>query len=630
MNGSYVYLENGTGYYVSSITVTPYVMNATASTISPGGSFTVDGDGYVLLQYSPMFRVTTTASTGGTVSPSASWVPSGQPLGISGTPLPGFHFVSWTGTGVGSYTGGLTSPSVTPRTVVTEFATFRPNAPPTWNVTLQGLGLSGGASFTVSIGGTTYTGSGAFKVGNLTQGNYSIQVPTVFLNSSETTQFVPTNVASTLLTNSTNLDVTSNGTVAITYTPQYAISLATTAGGSLTWGANGLTGIGTYWLNASAELSVLATPDPHYYFVGWNGSGASSVTTTSATLSLEVLGPASETAQFEWRPNEAPATFSLAVGETGLPSGTVWSVALGALGASGTASTLTVVGLNGTYGLTAPAIYTSAGVRWVSNAQNLSTTVTANGSFSVSYSEQFEFTVVGAAGGTVTPVGSEWVAPGTSVTLAASPNATSVFLSWNGSGASSYTGTTASTTVTVNGPTTEQVAFGPQPGPPSSTSTSSAGGQETAIGLLVVLLVVGLVVGLLVGRRRSPPASGGSEPTAPMDDAPMGGADDPAGPPMGEYRRRSVNNLGRERRDDQPVPPRRSLGRALRRRRVGIGRCRPAQFDRPSVATRGAWPPKSFPGDIPLFCKGIWPRYRSPALCTGCSHPGARAGSERY
>jgi Divergent InlB B-repeat domain len=247
-----------------------------------------------------------------------------------------------------------------------------------------------------------------------------------------------------------------------------------------------------------------------------------------------VLGPVTETAQFQYRPTQPPATFSLAVGETGLPNGTAWSVALGALGASGATASLTVVGLNGTYGLTAPTIYTASGVRWVSNAVNLSTTVIANGTFSVAYSEQYQVSVLGASGGSVTPLGVEWVAPGTVVDLAAVANSTSVFLSWNGTGTGNYTGTSASTTVTVTGPITEQVAFGPQPVSQKSTSTSASNGELTAIGLLVVLLVVGLLVGLLLGRRRSPPPA--TEADAVPMEVPMDTSDDLAATaPMAEY-----------------------------------------------------------------------------------------------
>ena len=187
-------------------------------------------------------------------------------------------------------------------------------------------------------------------------------------------------------------------------------------------------------------------------------------------------------------------------------------MAVGGLGASGSGSTLTVVGLNGSYELSASTIYTSSGVRWISNAVNLSTSVTANGTFSVTYSEQFEVTVLGAAGGSVTPLGVQWVAAGTTIDLAASANSSSLFLEWNGTGSGNYTGSSATATVTVTGPVTEQVAFGPQPVPQKTSSTSPASGQAMALALLVVLLVVGLVIGLLVGRRRSPPPMAEAEP----------------------------------------------------------------------------------------------------------------------
>jgi hypothetical protein len=531
VNGTPVYLSSGDGFYVSSISVTPYVVNETAYSLMPGQSISVNGSALVVLHFSPMYRVTVTGSVGGTVTPASQWVHLGQSVALGEAAALGFHFVDWSGTGPGSVSTGTTNPTVSPTGVVSEFATFRPNAPPTWNVTLTPLGLPAGTNFSVTIGGTTYSGNGTFKVGNLTQGDYALGVPVAYLNSSQTSRYVPSDISSTLLTAGV-LDLIANGTVSITYTGQYALSIADTPGGTVAWGTGGTTGV--YWINASSEVTFTATPDPHYYFVGWNGTGASSVTSTTPSISLDVLGPATETAQFQWRPNQPPATFALAVTQTGLPTGTTWSVAVGGLGASGASATLTVLGLNGSYQLSAPTLYTSPGVRWISNAVNLTESVTANGTFSVAYSEQFQVTVLGAVGGSVSPVGVEWVSPGTVVDLAAVANSTSLFLSWNGTGSGNYTGSSASTTVTVTGPITEQVAFGPQPVAQKTTSGGPGGGEVTALGLLVVLLVVGLVVGLLLGRRRSPPPMSEEEP-APLGEGPMDGSDEMGATPMPEY-----------------------------------------------------------------------------------------------
>ena len=532
-------MANGTGYYVTAITDTPYVINETTSTISPGGTLIANGSGLVVLQYSPMFHVSASASVGGMASASAVWVPSGQSVGFTETASAGYHFVAWTGSGTGAYSGATGNPSVTVRSVLTEFAEFRPNAPPTWNVTLVPLGLPAGTPFSVSLGGTTYSGTAGFKIGNLTQGVYPISVPTISLNSTETTQFVETNIASPLSSGTGQLNITQNGTVSITFATQYALSIASTPGGMVQWGTTGLSGLGTFWFNASQQVSFLATNDAGYYFAGWNGSGAGSVTTTSPTLALLVLGPVTETAQFVLRGPQPPATYSLAVVETGLPSGTSWSVALGVLGAAGTTATLTVGGLNGSYVLSAPTLYTAPGTRWVSNAVNVSTSVVANGTYTVSYTEQFEVTVVGAAGGSVTPLGTQWVAPGTTIDLTAAANASSLFLSWNGTGSGNYTGTSATSSVTVNGPLTEQVVFGPQPVVQKSSAPSASAGLLTALGLLVALLVVGLVVGLLVGRRRSPPPMAEAEPVATAEpaasDSSMDGGEEMAPPPSAEY-----------------------------------------------------------------------------------------------
>ncbi|MCI4355027.1 MAG: hypothetical protein L3K06_06655, partial [Thermoplasmata archaeon] len=135
----------------------------------------------------------------------------------------------------------------------------------------------------------------------------------------------------------------------------------------------------------------------------------------------------------------------------------------------------------------------------------------------------------------VTGGGIQWVAPGTVVQFSAVADPSMVFLAWNGTGGGNYTGVTASGSVTVNGPITEQVSFGPKP-VTTTSSTSSGNGMLTALGLLVALLVAGLVVGLLVGRRRSPPPmTEAPAATSPEEEAPMDTSDAGASPPMAEY-----------------------------------------------------------------------------------------------
>ncbi|HEY6238082.1 MAG TPA: hypothetical protein VIZ68_02710, partial [Thermoplasmata archaeon] len=283
---------------------------------------------------------------------------------------------------------------------------------------------------------------------------------------------------------------------------QYALSVVSTPGGTVSGGN------GTVWANASDPLTLTAVPDPSYRFVGWNGTGLGSVTSTSATISVTPLGPATETAQFAFRPTPPPAIFWLTVTETGLPAGLIWSVAVGSVGAAGAIGTLTVVGLNGSYSLTAPTVYDpTPGVRWVSDTTNVSTTVDANRTATVAFSEQFLVTVLAGEGGTVTP-STEWVAAGTQVTIVATANSTSEFLLWNGTGPGAYNGSTASQSFTVNGPVTEQASFGPRAtgggGGGGGSSASAANGQLMSILLLVALLVVGAVVGILLGRGRRP------------------------------------------------------------------------------------------------------------------------------
>ena len=528
VNGSYVYLEGGDGYYASSITIDPYVINETSSSSGVPASYTANGPGVITVTYSPMFYLTLTATVGGSVSPSSQWVRNGGSVTLGETPSPGYHFVGWTGTGTGSVSTASTSPTVSPHAPVVELATFRPNAPPTWNITLVATGLPGGVSLSVSLGGVTYTGIGPFKVGNLTAGNYSVETPIVFLNGTQTTRFVPTGVTSSLQLSGGMLELNDNGSLSVDYQAQYAASLVATPGGAITAPTSGA---GTYWFNATESVTLTAAPSAGFMLVSWVGAGPGSVNSTALSITVTPTGPITETAQFLPQPIRASPTFVLTVTESGLPSSVSWSVVVGAGGASGTGASLTVRGLNGSYLLTAPTIYTGAGTRWVSDTTNVSEDVTSNATYTVTYSQQFFVSVSAGSGGNATA--SAWVPASSSVTLTATPDSGQEFLSWNGTGAGWTNATSATVTFTVTGPVAIQATFAPIPPPPAKQttgSTSTTNGLLLSFGLLVALLVVGLVIGMLLARRggRQPPMQeyGPTEPAEPAAEAP---AEEPSG-----------------------------------------------------------------------------------------------------
>ena len=101
-----------------------------------------------------------------------------------------------------------------------------------------------------------------------------------------------------------------------------------------------------------------------------------------------------------------------------------------------------------------------------------------------------------------------WLTSGTQLTISASPTANDVFTFWNGTGTGSYSGSSATQTITVSAPISEVAAFVP-PVP----VTLHEGGFFSTTTAWIVLAVVGLAIGLgagmmaFRGRGRAPPPS---------------------------------------------------------------------------------------------------------------------------
>ncbi len=538
VNGSFVYTTGGVGYYATNVTFNRFVENTTgAKTVNVPANVPVNGSLTAVVHYAPMYWLTVTGTPGGRVTPSSHWVVAGAPVNLTAVAGAGYYFLTWSGTGQGASSGSQNLlPNITIHVggPITEAAEFLQVPPVTWNVTVVAGGLPNGTSFGVTFGGTSYAGFGSLVIPRLLTGDYPVSWPDVYLNATETTRFAASSVDSTLAPLPSGFRVASNGTIWVNYSTQYSLTITSTPNGVTTPSP------GVYWEPAGATVGLSAAPSHHYRFVGWNGTGAGHFAGASPTGTVTMSGPVTEAAQFVWRVFPPPAVYWVKFNESGLPAGTPWEVSAGSTGASGSGTSLTVSGLNGSYPLVVPPVYVGSGTRFVLEPDlGGAFNVTANGSVDLVFTEEFLVTVVVGQGGT-TSVATGWEAAGTPITLGATAQSGWRFESWNGTGTASYSGTSASTSLTLTGPITESASFAPIYAAPHASASTA--GQPLALGLLAVGLLIGLAVAVLVARRGRPSvASDASEspgadgPSATDEYQPEEPASETQGEPAPEY-----------------------------------------------------------------------------------------------
>ncbi|MGI0156187.1 MAG: InlB B-repeat-containing protein, partial [Thermoplasmata archaeon] len=359
----------GVSYFVDTVNGTAYD-NVSVNNIAV---FNLTGATNVTFWYAQAWWITEIAGANGMVSPGSKWTLNASSLLISATPDVGYIFVGWSGFGPGA-TGAAqrhsASTVIHPTGAVTEIASFAPRPPPSWTLKVSANGIPLGQPYTVELGGTTYWGTGSFSITNLSTGMVSLGTPYIFDNSTAGVRYVPGAANSSLVLSGTQLDIDANGTLTVPYSTQYLLTVASTAGGTVT-------PAGSSWESSGGQVVLTAAPSTSgpvkYAFSGWNGTGFGARTSKSPQITVVVGGVVTETAQFSALPPPPPATYTLTVKESGLPTAAGWDLAVGTSGAAGVGSLL-VAGLNGSYTLTVPVVYASAGVRYVPNGSTSSFT----------------------------------------------------------------------------------------------------------------------------------------------------------------------------------------------------------------------------------------------------------------
>ncbi|HEY6238321.1 MAG TPA: hypothetical protein VIZ68_03955, partial [Thermoplasmata archaeon] len=329
---------------------------------------------------------------------------------------------------------------------------------PVGTVSFQAQGLTAGTVWNFAFNGTTYSSDTPTIDISSRPGTCAVAAfPVVGANGS--VGYTATGVGATWA-------VTTGQAYTVGYVPAYKVEVTASTGGSVT-------GAGSSWLAAGATPQFTASAHASYGFAGWTGTGLGSYTGTAVTANVTVNGPIIETASFF----PVPASrFNLSFTETGLASGTWWTIFLGSAGYSSNQAAFTVHNLlacsapGGNYNLTIPYAYSSDGLTRFVPTSHLTRTICTNGATTVTeaFASQFELTLQATAGGypeatigfnSITT--NAWVANGAVVTLGAFPQAGYTFLGWNGTGLGSFTGPgpNPSETIVMISPVTELASF---------------------------------------------------------------------------------------------------------------------------------------------------------------------------
>ncbi|MFA5263736.1 MAG: hypothetical protein WC378_07900 [Opitutaceae bacterium] len=381
------------------------------------------------------FTLTTTATTGGTVSPGGAYS-AGASATVTATPAANYYFVGWTG----DLSGSANPASLT------------------MNANRSVQAVFGAVTFTLSTsagpGGSVSSG-GAFSAGTNT---------TVTATPDSTHNFAGWSGDASGTANPLSVTLDRNKSVQANFSLKtFTLTTSATTGGTVSSG-------GTYSVGSS--VSVAATPAANYYFVGWTGDLSGSTNPSNVTMN------ANRSVQAVF----AQVTFTL--------------VALAGPGGSVSAGGTFAAGTNAIVVATPDSTHDFVG--WSGDAGGatnpLSLTIDRNKTVQANFSlKTFTLTTAATTGGTVTPGGQYPL--GTIVTISAMPDATHRFIGWSGDA----TGTATSVAITLDraksvvgsfaAKLAQTITFAP-PGDLATTATATPLNAAASSGLPVTFIVV--------------------------------------------------------------------------------------------------------------------------------------------
>lgn len=425
-----------------------YVWSSTSGLVNTRfGSITVQGDGSITASYGTEYYLTVASDPpgGGTVSPASGWHSQGSVVTITASPNTGYIWNGWTGSGSTSYTGPDMIATVTVNSPISEVANFKEEV----TVTIDHRGSE--AAVKVIVDGVEKTLPYSFT--DQAGSSHNIQAPSTVPGGAGTRYaFTEWSGGSSSINPSLTITLTSSTTYTANYKVQHQLAIQSSPSNGGTTSPEA----GIHWYDSGTTLTISAYAAQGFAWKDWTGSGTGSYTGPSSTASITISGPSTQTANFQSQ------GYTVTFTAEGIPSTTAWSIVV-----DGQTYTQTgILSFAWSYGSSHTFSYTStveegSATRYLLTSTSASSPTTIYGSETITgnYKTQHYLKVVSDYD---SPYGEGWYDKGAtalfgliSTSISPSTGTRHIFTGWSGSGQGSYTGTSPTSSVLINGPIVE-------------------------------------------------------------------------------------------------------------------------------------------------------------------------------
>ncbi|BBE42219.1 Predicted cell-wall-anchored protein SasA [Conexivisphaera calida] len=468
------------GWEAASVVYTGPWIRYLASTSS--GYMSVPTATSQVISYAEQFHVSANSTYGGTVSAVGGWYGVNSTVPITATASPGYRFYEWSSSSPSISIANASSPSTTmkvggPGTVTALFiqvlqstVSISPaSGAPGTTVSVSGSSFYPNSTVTVyydgtSVGSVTASAAGSFStsftVPSLPNGTYTIEaidsygdsatasfaestmpVQGAAVNSTSSTVYIENGTAMINATSSVGVSITIlNASVPDNYPVSVSESMLSGVPANVTpttVKASGYYDVRVVGLTAGIVLVNITnpyiSPGANVTLEYWNGStwvGASDITVSGHTVSGYI-----SVQYLSGTPIAVIVTYTVTFSETGIPSGTPWSVTFNGATESSSTGTIAYAGVPpGNYSWSAQSIVPVSQSERASSTGSASGTLdlTSNAQVSVPYVVQYavSFESIPGNGGTTYPNETEWVNVGSGIQVQATPAHGYRFVGW--------------------------------------------------------------------------------------------------------------------------------------------------------------------------------------------------------